>query len=106
MSIEVFSASVNPGVPGVTGHTGRHADIHGDPRGNAEPPVQEVSTKIPSDSGGSACCHPIGDHFMATGLKTITPIAGQSSDSKVIFLTESVDTSPKRKLLGLTAVSE
>ena len=30
--------------------------MHGDPRGNAEPPVQEVSTKIPSGSGGSACC--------------------------------------------------
>ncbi len=43
---------------------------------------------------------------MATGLKTITLIAGQSSDRKLVFLTESVDTSPKRKLLGLTAVSE
>ena len=30
--------------------------MHRDLGGNAEPPVQEVSTKIPSGSGGSACC--------------------------------------------------
>jgi hypothetical protein len=54
-----FLSKGEPGIRDLTSiraGTGRRADITGDPREGAEPPVQEVSPQDPYLPGGSACC--------------------------------------------------